>query len=49
MRIPLAEYAHGHLVGSRMAAAPVREELELTLAQVGAEVILSGNLRDGAK
>jgi len=28
------------MVGSRMAAAPVREELEITLAQAGAEVVL---------
>lgn len=39
-QIHLNQHAHGHLVGSRMAAAPVREELEITLAQVGAEVIL---------
>jgi hypothetical protein len=28
------------MVGSRMAAAPCREDLEITLAQVGAEVVL---------
>lgn len=39
-QILLNQHAHGHLVGSRMAAAPVREELEITLAQVGAEVVL---------
>lgn len=39
-QIHLNQLAHGHLVGSRMAAAPVREELEVTLAQADAEVIL---------
>jgi hypothetical protein len=39
-QIHLNQHAHGHLAGSRMAAAPVREELEITLAQVGAEVVL---------
>ncbi len=38
--IPLSEFSRGHLVSSRMAAAPVREELEITLAQVGAEALL---------
>ncbi|MBU1425225.1 MAG: STAS-like domain-containing protein [Gammaproteobacteria bacterium] len=39
-QIHLNQHAHGHMVGSRMAAAPVREDLEITLAQVGAEVVL---------
>lgn len=39
-QILLNQHAHGHLVGSRMAAAPVREELEIALAQAGAEVVL---------
>jgi len=39
-QIHLNQHAHGHLVGSRTAAAPVREELEIALAQAGAEVIL---------
>ncbi len=38
--ILLSQYVSGCLVSSRMAAAPVREELEITLAQVGAEVVL---------
>lgn len=39
-QIHINQYAHGHLVGSRLAAAPLREELEIALAQYGAEVIL---------
>ena len=39
-QIHLIQHAHGHMVGSRMAAAPVRDELEITLAQAGAEVVL---------
>ncbi|MDD4911060.1 MAG: STAS-like domain-containing protein [Sideroxydans sp.] len=40
IQILLNQHAHGHLVGSRMAAAPLREELEIALAQQGAEVVL---------
>lgn len=40
VRITLTDYAQGHLVSSRMAAAPVREELEIALATAGAEVVL---------
>ncbi|MBK9161632.1 MAG: STAS-like domain-containing protein [Nitrosomonadales bacterium] len=39
-QIHLNQHAHGHMVGSRMAAAPVRDEIEIILAQVGAEVVL---------
>lgn len=39
-QININQYAHGHLVGSRLAAAPLREELEVALAHQGAEVIL---------
>lgn len=39
-QILLNQHAHGHMVGSRMAAMPVREELEIALAQAGAEVVL---------
>lgn len=39
-QIHLNQHAYGHLVGSRMAAAPVREELEIALAQTGIDVIL---------
>ncbi len=35
----LHPYAHGRLVGSRLSAAPIREEIEIALAQ-GAEVEL---------
>lgn len=35
----LHSYAHGRLVGSRLSAAPIREEVEVALAQ-GAEVVL---------
>lgn len=40
IQILLNQHAHGHLVGSRLAAAPLREELEVALAQHDAEVIL---------
>lgn len=36
----IAKYAHGHLVSSCLAAAPLREELGIALAQQGAEVVL---------
>ncbi len=39
-QILLNQHAHGHLVGSRLAAAPLREDLEVALAQQGAEVVL---------
>ncbi len=39
-RILLKQFSAGSLVSSRLAAAPVRDELEITLAQVGAEVVL---------
>lgn len=39
-QIYLNQHAHGYMVGSRMAAAPVREDLEIALAQAGAEVVL---------
>lgn len=38
--IPLSEFSRGHLASSRMVAAPVREEVEINLSQVGAEVVL---------
>lgn len=37
--IALHSYAHGRLIGPRIAAAPLREEVEAALA-AGAEVIL---------
>ena len=37
---PLSEFSCGHLVSSRVSAALVRDELEVTLAQAGAEVVL---------
>lgn len=40
IQILLSQYAHGHLVGSRFAATPLREQLEVALVQQGAEVIL---------
>jgi hypothetical protein len=39
-QILLNQYAHGHLVGSRVSATPVREELEIALAQADADVVL---------
>lgn len=39
-QVHLRQYAHGHLIGSRFTAAPLREQLEVTLAQQDAEVIL---------
>ncbi len=35
----LHSYAHGRLVGPRLTATPIREEVEVALAQ-GAEVVL---------
>lgn len=35
----LHPYAHGRLVGPRLSAAPIREEIEIALAR-GAEVVL---------
>ncbi|MGZ8256611.1 MAG: STAS-like domain-containing protein [Gallionella sp.] len=35
----LKPYANGHLVGSRLSAAPIREKIEIAFAQ-GAEVVL---------
>ena len=40
IQIHLNQHAHGHLVGLRLATAPLREELEIALAQQGAEVVL---------
>lgn len=40
IQIFLNQHAHGHLVGSRVAAAPLREELEIAFAQHGAEATL---------
>lgn len=40
IKILLNQHAHGRLAGSRLVAAPLREELEVALAQQGAEVIL---------
>lgn len=40
IQILLSQHAHGHLVGSRLVATPLREELEVALAQQGVEVIL---------
>lgn len=34
------QYVHGRLAASRLDASPLREELEIALAQQGAEVIL---------
>lgn len=39
VNVLLSQFASGCLVSSRMSAAPVREELEITLAQAGAEVV----------
>lgn len=35
----LHPYAHGRLVGSRLSASPIRDRIEIALAQ-GAEVVL---------
>ena len=37
--IPLIQHAHGRLVGPRLSAAPVRDEIEIALAH-GTEVVL---------
>ena len=38
-KIVLSQYAHGRLVGPRLSAAPIRDEIEIALAQ-GTEVVL---------
>lgn len=40
IQIFLNQHVHGHLVGSRLIAAPLREEVEIALAQPGTEVVL---------
>lgn len=39
-QIHLKQHAHGHMVGSRLTATPLREELETALARLDAEVII---------
>lgn len=40
IQILINQHAHGRLVGSRLSAAPIREELEVALAQANTEVVL---------
>lgn len=37
--IALTQYARGHLVGARLTAMPLREQVEEILVQEGAEVV----------